>query len=335
MSGIVSDNIDRQSGVIAEPSGGAEVRSDDPSASEGTVWFNTTSGVLKVFRNIAAWSAGGTYPSTHSQMAATGIISAVIAAGGTDGSNTQSTSYEYNGTAWATNIAINTACSGPSRGGTQTSALIAGGITDYTPTYTSKTESYNGASWTAETAYGGGTRATMAGCGASETAIVVTVGKTASGHNYTNATYEYDGTSWSAGGNSNYTGQGRYGTGVQTAAVFAGGKNAGGYTATSEEYNGASHTAGNSMATARGYHGAAGTMTDALMFDGDSVTTEIYNGTSYSAGTANDGRVYAGGHGASSTSAYCVGGQADGFGDVLNTTQEFAEAVTARTVTDS
>ena len=336
MSGTVSDNTDRQSGVIAEAAGGAEVRSDDPSASAGTVWFNTTSGVLKVYRLVGAWSAGGTYPSTHTEIAATGIISAVIAAGGTDNTTIQQTSYEYDGTSWASNVAINTARTSTSRGGTQTSALIAGGTSSYSGSgaHTNTVESYNGTAWSNETNHDHD-YAWMGGCGASETAAITVSGKTAAGHNYTNTSDEYNGSSWSAGGNSNYTGQSRFGTGVQTAAVFAGGKNASGYDLTSEEYNGTAHTAGNSMATARGYHGVAGTMTDALMYDGDSPTTEIYNGTSYSSGTANDGRIGAGGHGASSTSAYAVAGQADGFGSVLNTTKEYAEALTARTVTDS
>ena len=56
MSGTISDNIDKQSGVISEPAGGVDVESSDPSAEEGLVWFNSTSGVLKVSRNIAAWS---------------------------------------------------------------------------------------------------------------------------------------------------------------------------------------------------------------------------------------------------------------------------------------
>ena len=76
MSGIVSDNIDRQSGVIAEPAGGPEVRSDDPSASAGTVWFNTTSGVLKVYRLITGWSTGNAMLTAVKQQGGAGTISA-------------------------------------------------------------------------------------------------------------------------------------------------------------------------------------------------------------------------------------------------------------------
>ena len=85
MSGTVADNIDRQSGVIAEPAGGPEVRSDDPSASEGTVWFNTTSDVLKVFRNVGAWSSGGNSTLARYQVRGCGTLTAGLNFGGNQG----------------------------------------------------------------------------------------------------------------------------------------------------------------------------------------------------------------------------------------------------------
>ena len=337
MSGTISNNISQSSGSITAPAGGVSIVSSDPTLTTGLVWYNSTSNVLKVARTVGAWSAGGTYPSTHLEVMSTGTVSAAIAGGGYDSSTVvQKTSYEYNGTAWATNVNMSGVRSFPSRAGTQTSALVAGGFDSFSGTSSdvNTVESYNGTAWSNETNHDQ-SWAIMGGCGASETAAITVGSKTGSGHNYSNLSYEYNGASWASGGNSNLTGSSRLGTGTLTASIFAGGYKAGGYSLTSEEYNGTAHTAGNSMATARAYHGAAGTMTDALMFNGDSPTTEIYDGTSFASGTGDDGRQNAGAHGASSTSAYTVAGQADGYGSILNTTREFAEGLTARTLSNS
>jgi hypothetical protein len=129
MSGIVGDNTDRQSGVIAEPSGGAEIRSDDPSASAGTVWFNTTSGTLKVYRNIGAWSSGGTLGTAVRYMAAMGTQGATLSVCGNSGSATAECE-EYNGTAWTTTSVgdANQAVKNTAGCGTQTAGLKFGGV---------------------------------------------------------------------------------------------------------------------------------------------------------------------------------------------------------------
>jgi hypothetical protein len=128
MSGTVADNIDRQSGVIAEPAGGPEVRSDDPSASAGTVWFNTTSGVLKVFRNVGAWANGGNMGTGVRRHAAMGTQGATLSVCGNSGSATAECE-EYNGTAWTTTSVgdANTAAKNTAGCGTQTAGLKFGG----------------------------------------------------------------------------------------------------------------------------------------------------------------------------------------------------------------
>ena len=129
MSGIVSDNIDRQSGVIAEAAGGAEVRSDDPSASEGTVWFNTTSGVLKVYRlqlTAGTWSAGGTIGTATRTLAGAGTLTAGLCAGGR-ATGTVATSEHYDGNSWSAENSLPTATKQFDGCGTQTAALTAGG----------------------------------------------------------------------------------------------------------------------------------------------------------------------------------------------------------------
>ena len=58
MSGKIGSNTGYSSGSITTPSAGVEIRSDDPTLSEGLMWYNTTANTLKVARNIGAWSSG-------------------------------------------------------------------------------------------------------------------------------------------------------------------------------------------------------------------------------------------------------------------------------------
>ena len=128
MSGTISDNIDKQSGVISEPAGGVDVESSDPAASEGTVWFNTTSGVLKVYRNIGAWSSGGNMGTAVRRHAVMGTQGATLSVCGNSGSATAECE-EYNGTAWTTTSVgdANTAAKNTTGCGTQTAGLKFGG----------------------------------------------------------------------------------------------------------------------------------------------------------------------------------------------------------------
>jgi hypothetical protein len=71
--------------------------------------------------------------------------------------------------------------------------------------------------------------------------------------------------------------------GIQTAALASGGNNATAGVAVTEEYDGASWTAGGTMGTARGGSGGAGTQTAALIFGGNPPpagfnNTEEYDG---------------------------------------------------------
>jgi len=51
MSGIVGNNFDKESGLIKSGTGIAQVASDPGSPAVGEVWYNTTTGDLKVNDN--------------------------------------------------------------------------------------------------------------------------------------------------------------------------------------------------------------------------------------------------------------------------------------------
>ena len=143
MSGIVADNIDRQSGVIAEPAGGPEVRSDDPSASAGTVWFNTTSGVLKVYRNITGWSTENNMLTAIYANTGAGTVSAGLSFGGAGPVNETE---EWDGTSWSTTGVGNLAVAVRDSGGfgIQTAAVSFGGSNG---SRVATSEEYNGSAW--------------------------------------------------------------------------------------------------------------------------------------------------------------------------------------------
>ena len=150
MSGIVSDNIDRQSGVIAEAAGGAEIRSDDPSASAGTVWFNTTSGTLKVFRLVAGWSTKNNMLTAVKEGGGAGTISAGLSFGGKTAATAKTTeTEEWDGTSWTTSGVGNlgTATTNGAAFGTQTAGLYASGQTASGTSV--RTEEYDGSTWSA------------------------------------------------------------------------------------------------------------------------------------------------------------------------------------------
>ena len=128
MSGTIGNNIGYSSGSVTAPSGGVEIRSDDPALSEGLMWYNTTANTLKVARNVGAWSAGGDMGTAVRYHAVMGTQGATLSVGGNSGSATAECE-EYNGSAWTTTSVgdANTAAKNTAGCGTQTAGLKFGG----------------------------------------------------------------------------------------------------------------------------------------------------------------------------------------------------------------
>ena len=125
----IRDNSGYGSGVIAEESAGIEIRSDDPTLSEGLVWYNTTANTLKVARlqlTAGTWSTGGVIGTARRTLAGAGTLTAGLCAGGR-ATGTVTTSEVYDGSSWATGNALPTATKQFDGCGTQTAALTAGG----------------------------------------------------------------------------------------------------------------------------------------------------------------------------------------------------------------
>ena len=130
MSGTVSDNTSQSSGSVTAAAGGISIVSSDPTLTEGLLWYNSTSNVLKVARNLGAWSAGGDMGTGVRRHAVMGTQGATLSVCGNSGSATAECE-EYNGSAWTTTSVgdANTAAKNTAGCGTQTAGLKFGGAT--------------------------------------------------------------------------------------------------------------------------------------------------------------------------------------------------------------
>jgi len=343
MSGTISDNVGRSSGSITEPAGGVEILSSDPTLSNGLVWYNSTSNTLKVARNVAAFSSGGALNVAGQSIVGFGTLTAALAGTGYGpGSNATGRDVEceeYNGTAWtAVNPMTEAKINSGSAGTAQTAGLLFGG-SDNGGNANRSTESfeYDGTNWTA-----GGALNTAAvetqGCG-SQTAALRVAGYAGG---FSTITEEYNGSSW-ANKNSIATGRSVHMVcGTTTAGLTCGGNP---ITATTEEFDGTNWTSGGALNTARNNnHSHGGIQTDAITVgghDGSAVrfsTTELYNGTAWSSGAAitraRSNTMFCG-LAAASAGGLCFGGAGPDFNTTHTDTDEYSEALTAKTITNS
>jgi len=314
-SNIANDSLTNITALSSSLGDAIESVATDPvSPSEGQLWYNTTIGVLKVYRNIGgAWASGGNLPVGKSGMGGAGILTAALGFGCYSTANTNTTE-EYDGSAWAAGGNRSASKSGGASGGTQTAAYGAGGAP-----ITNLTEEYDGTSWSP----GGnlGTSRYQVGIG---TVGTQTAGICIGGFNQTTAitnTEEYNGSTWTAGGSLGTAIRLQAGAGIQTAALsFGGYLTTNTNTNATEEYDGATWTAGGNLNTTRRELSGTGAQTAALAVGGNPVTgsTEEYNGSTWATGgtmvTATNDNQSAG----TNTAGLTFGG-----GGSLVTTQEY------------
>jgi hypothetical protein len=317
------------------------VDTDPANPTEGQIWYNTTSNLLKgyQFAAINSWASGGNLNTGRQNVAGTGILTAGLAFGGTTPSVTGATEL-YNGTSWTSNpTGLNTARYNLGAAGTQTAALGFGGEDPLGPN-TAVTELWNGASWTSNPTGLNTSRSEVGGFGIS-TAAVAAGG--ASAPTRTGATEEFDGTSW-ASGNPMSPARGNGGTcGTLTAGLFVGGiispsPPSNRSLVDVSEYNGTSWTAGGNLPVGKSEIRAFGTQTAAIGAGGyipsPAVyvnTAQEYNGTAWTSLTNLPRSTGANAAGGNTTNGFLAGGV-----PVSTTTDEWAGTVLAtRTITTS
>jgi len=320
--------------------GGAvsSVASDPPSPSDGQIWFNSTSKVLKQYAYSASWATGGNMNTAKYGLTGTGTQTAGLAFAGTTTPNVSpTTSEEYNGSTWTNSGSISTAKTNVGSAGIQTAALGFGGYVGGPTVNTNVTESYDGSTWTTVNSLNT-TRRSLTGCGI-QTAALGFAGQTPA---FTGATEEYDGSTWATSPGSLATARSQLvGAGTQTAALGFGGTTPP-HTGATEEYDGTSWTSGGALNTARsqGAGSINGTQTAALGFGGNTATgvtntTELYDGTSWGADVNLATPIRSHGGAGTSTSALGFGGYSPAGGGDRSATEEYTAGLGTQTITVS
>ena len=183
-------------------------------STEGQVFYNTTDNVFKSLVATKAWHSGANLGSSRYGLAACGIQTAQVVAGGSDlpfGNLTDAE--EYNGTGWSSISSIGTARYALAGCGTSTASLIFGGNH---PARKNETEEWNGTSWSTPPA-----NIPVAGNLHGEAGIqTAALGFGGYTPGVTDATIEYDGTAWAINPATLATARGTMGgTGTKSSAL--------------------------------------------------------------------------------------------------------------------
>ena len=305
---------------------------DPPSPVIGQVWFNTTSAVLKGYKEGAgAWSSGGNILIARGEFggARAGTVTAGLIFGGDGPPSTTPPGYmlnsaEYDGSSWTQGNGLNNERSGQGSLGIQTAAMCIAGnaYPDHTVNYD---ELYDGTCWTEVNDTN--TRRVMPGGAGTTTAGII------AGGDNTILCETWDGTCWTeeTGDLNTARSQAGYAGTVNTAALVSGGNP--GYKDITEVWNGTSWTEVAQMTTARGQFVASfGSSTAALDVGGITASPNVYtnktekwDGTSWTevADITTAARL-GGGGGSTSGGLACGGFISPGFS---NTTEEWADPV--------
>jgi len=288
---------------------------------EGQMWYNNTTGTLKVYRNIGGVWASGTSASNSPKTFAGGdgpVTAAWVAGGGGSPGDANATTEEYDGSSWTGGGAYPTATYGLAGVGPQTAALAFGGNSG---SITAAASEYNGTAWSSPTSM---PAARNYVCRAGTQTAALAFGGSNPAPTSQPETFEYDGSTWAVGGAYPTGIEYSVGTGTQTAALAATGYHQPGapdIPNATNEYNGTAWTAGNVVNTARFNTQGFGIQTDAVMAGGNdasppgaSTATETYDGTDWSTstatlGTARNGATAMGHNGGGTTAGWLVGGE--------------------------
>lgn len=324
-------------------------RSSDPSNPVlGEMWYNTTTGTLKVRGfGSATWSAGATAPGSFMTFAGCGTQSAYIKTMGNDGSPAPnpygSDSQEYDGSSWTSAPSSPYGARDPGQAGIQTAAIFFGGQTSTAASTTSV--SYNGSAFSGTPAMNHNRR-TCNGTGSSTAAITVGGAGPPSGSSegaMTNVEH-YNGSAWANETALPSARQGGGSGGVESSALHVGGVSPGpgGPEAgvfTSLEYDGSTWTSGGTTNVARNTQsiGMAGTQTAMLVYGGgpNKQQVESYDGSSFSndstLGSGNNGRGNYNTNGYSTSAIYVGSPNPPGSAPGANTVEEYTAAAAATT----
>ena len=324
------------------------VSSDPANPTEGQIWYNTTSNLLKGYAFApGSWATGGNLNNSLEDMGGNvGTQTAALAVAGYNPPTTASNvTEEYNGTSWTSGGNQPDSYFRRTSTGTQTAALGWGG---YNPTlgprYNSGSNEYDGTSWTTGGGYPVGIQ--FAGGAGSQTAAL-SIGGNSPGVSFQSLVAKYDGTSWTTSTSVPQGIREPVTIGTQTATL-----NVAGVTTDSPDnfatdavntFNGTTWTSSPVYPTPLWAGYGMGTQTDALVAGGvrnpsptspgtRTTNVNLWNGTSWTSQTAMPTAKSSGNSAGSAASGLTAGGG----GSPIPLTLEWtgAGAVT-RTITTS
>jgi hypothetical protein len=314
MSGKISDNLGRSSGLVKAGAGGVPSIAGDKSNPElGDMWYNSSTSKLRCYLTApGAFSVGGDLATDRNGAYGCGTASAAFVAGGFATSTSTNSSEEYNGTAWSSGGNVPLDVTTLVADGTLTSNMAVGGYSYGATAYQTKAYSYNGTGWTTETDMPSAT-CNAGHMGTSSTDFATCGGWNGVAEVNLDDIKLWNGTSWSDPGNDlSRTVRHCNGCGPSTISgmIVAGTPGGTTFYDETEIYNGTSWSAGPVYPQETAQLGGGGTPTDAYFIGGHpaAVTTQddmhFYNGTSWSTET-----VYP--HNAESIGASCKGTTGD------------------------
>jgi hypothetical protein len=308
-----------------------QYRDSDATAVEGDVWYNSSTGLLKMYASLGSWASGGNRNNAFHDGTGVGIQTAALAAFGAPG--VQNNAEEYNGSSWTEVTAAPDQLATGGGGGIQTSAVFAGG---YFPPLATESFEYDGTNWTEGGDINTG-RKGVGGSGSASTAALIFGGEPP-GPGGLAITEQYDGTSWTEVGDLQTSRYNIAGCGTTTATLASTGAepHTGDKGEAVEVWNGTAWTEVNDTNTARHQvaKNAAGTTTDALIAGGKDAppgatgATEVYDGSSWTE-VADLSTVRQSGFGGGTGSLALVSG---GTPPETNATEEWSFAATIETV---
>ena len=303
--------------------------SDPSNLVEGEIWYNSTSGTLKVAPLVAAWASGGALPVAKRQVGGFGIQTSAVCVCGQN-PPTLDTAEEYNGATWTAITANPEGRIKPFATGIETAGLVGGGEG---PGSGVTADEWNGSAWGTPTTIPM-TMYDSTAFGPEGAAVVVRADSPTTG------VLLYDGSAWTTGTSTPIQMKSASAAGLPTAAIVFGTSVPEGNTAT-VEYASGTWTAGGALNTGRdrGAAGLNGTLTSTVYFGGNDppstefTATETYDVTSWTTSPASLATARRGLAGAGTgTAALAFGGYT---GSDTAVTEEYSDVATVKTITTS
>ena len=285
-----------------------QYRDSDATAIEGDVWYNKSTGLLKMYSALNAWASGNNMNTARDSGTTSATSqSAALVHGGYLGPPGKTVNVEsYNGSTWTEIANLTAGTAYAAAAGSETAAIVFGGNSG---SQTVNTISWDNSSWT-EVGNLAVARENHAGCGSQTAAI--SFGGSAPGLTAINELY--NGTSWTEVGDLNTARRFIEGGGSSTDALGVAGGTPG-HSAVVEKWNGTAWTEVGDINTARANAAISheGTSTAMIYFGGEApggaqVLCEQFDGSTWTEVSDLPATMY-GGHGSgTATSALSSAG---------------------------